>query len=319
MVNTLENLKQYSSIVADTGDIDSIKKFSPEDCTTNPSLIFKAVESNKYQPLVDEVIKLSKSRNFNSPLDRVDFIVDQLAITFGIQLANIVPGYVSTEVNADLSFDTKATIAKAHEIINNYEQSGIKKNRILIKIAGTWEGIQAVKQLESEGISCNCTLIFSLTQAVACAEAGAFLISPFVGRILDWFKSNTDVTYNESNDPGVESVKKIYHYFKKYNLNTVVMAASFRNTSQIIELAGCDKLTISPKLLEELSSTHGEITQKLNSEDSSSLEIERIKISESAFRWHLNENQMASFKLAEGIRLFNKDLSKLRELIFNQI
>lgn len=319
MVNTLENLKQYSSIVADTGDIDSIKKFSPEDCTTNPSLIFKAVESNKYQPLVDEVIKLSKSRNFNSPLDRVDFIVDQLAITFGIQLANIVPGYVSTEVNADLSFDTKATIAKAHEIINSYEQSGIKKNRILIKIAGTWEGIQAVKQLESEGISCNCTLIFSLTQAVACAEAGAFLISPFVGRILDWFKSNTDVTYNESNDPGVESVKKIYHYFKKYNLNTVVMAASFRNTSQIIELAGCDKLTISPTLLEELSSTHGEITQKLKSEDSLSLEIERIKINESAFRWHLNENQMASFKLAEGIRLFNKDLSKLRDLIFDQI
>tara|TARA_B100001059_G_C17753397_1_gene538482 strand:- start:199 stop:1158 length:960 start_codon:yes stop_codon:yes gene_type:complete len=319
MVNKLENLKQYSSIVADTGDIDSIKKFSPEDCTTNPSLIFKAVESNKYQPLVDEVIKLSKSRNFNSPLDRVDFIVDQLAITFGIQLANIVPGYVSTEVNADLSFDTKATIAKAHEIINNYEQSGIKKNRILIKIAGTWEGIQAVKQLESEGISCNCTLIFSLTQAVACAEAGAFLISPFVGRILDWFKSNTNVTYNESNDPGVESVKKIYHYFNKYNLNTVVMAASFRNTSQIIELAGCDKLTISPALLEELLSTNGEITQKLKSEDSSSLEIERIKINESAFRWHLNENQMASFKLAEGIRLFNKDLSKLRDLIFNQI
>ena len=319
MVNKLENLKQYSSIVADTGDIDSIKKFSPEDCTTNPSLIFKAVESNKYQSLVDEVIKLSKSRNFNSPLDRVDFIVDQLAITFGIQLANIVPGYVSTEVNADLSFDTKATIAKAHEIINNYEQSGIKKNRILIKIAGTWEGIQAVKQLESEGISCNCTLIFSLTQAVACAEAGAFLISPFVGRILDWFKSNTDVTYNDSNDPGVESVKKIYHYFKKYSLNTVVMAASFRNTSQIIELAGCDKLTISPALLEELSSTHGEITQKLKSEDSSSLEIERIKINESAFRWHLNENQMASFKLAEGIRLFNKDLSKLRDLIFKQI
>jgi len=319
MVNKLENLKQYSSIVADTGDIDSIKKFSPEDCTTNPSLIFKAVESNKYQPLVDEVIKLSKSRNFNFPLDRVDFIVDQLAITFGIQLANIVPGYVSTEVNADLSFDTKATIAKAHEIINNYEQSGIKKNRILIKIAGTWEGIQAVKQLESEGISCNCTLIFSLTQAVACAEAGAFLISPFVGRILDWFKSNTDVTYNDSNDPGVESVKKIYHYFKKYSLNTVVMVASFRNTSQIIELAGCDKLTISPALLEELSNTNGEITQKLKSEDSSSLEIERIKINESAFRWHLNENQMASFKLAEGIRLFNKDLSKLRDLIFKQI
>ena len=208
---------------------------------------------------------------------------------------------------------------RQNEIINNYEQSGIKKNRILIKIAGTWEGIQAVKQLESEGISCNCTLIFSLTQAVACAEAGAFLISPFVGRILDWFKSNTNVTYNESNDPGVESVKKIYHYFKKYNLNTVVMAASFRNTSQIIELAGCDKLTISPALLEELSSTNGEITQKLKSEDSSSLEIERIKINESAFRWHLNENQIASFKLAEGIRLFNKDLSKLRDLILNQI
>ena len=250
MTNKLENLKKYSSIVADTGDIDSIKKFSPEDCTTNPSLIFKAVESKKYQSLVDEVIKHSNSRTFNSPLDKVDYIADQLAITFGIQLANIVPGYVSTEVNADLSFDTKATIDKAHQIINNYQESGIKKNRILIKIAGTWEGIQAVKQLESEGISCNCTLIFSLTQAVACAESGAFLISPFVGRILDWFKANTDIEYNELNDPGVESVKKIYHYFKKYNLNTIVMAASFRNTSQIVELAGCDKLTISPALLE---------------------------------------------------------------------
>ena len=319
MTNKLENLKKYSSIVADTGDIDSIKKFSPEDCTTNPSLIFKAVESKKYQSLVDEVIRHSNSRNFNSPLDKVDYIVDQLAITFGIQLANIVPGYVSTEVNADLSFDTKATIDKAHQIINNYQESGIKKNRILIKIAGTWEGIQAVKQLESEGISCNCTLIFSLTQAVACAESGAFLISPFVGRILDWFKANTDIEYNELNDPGVESVKKIYHYFKKYSLNTIVMAASFRNTSQIVELAGCDKLTISPALLEELSSSNEEITQKLKSEDSSFFDIERIKINESAFRWHLNENQMASFKLAEGIRLFNKDLSKLRDLILAQI
>ena len=319
MTNKLENLKKYSSIVADTGDIDSIKKFSPEDCTTNPSLIFKAVESKKYQSLVDEVIRHSNSRNFNSPLDKVDYIVDQLAITFGIQLANIVPGYVSTEVNADLSFDTKATIDKAHQIINNYQESGIKKNRILIKIAGTWEGIQAVKQLESEGISCNCTLIFSLTQAVACAESGAFLISPFVGRILDWFKANTDIEYNELNDPGVESVKKIYHYFKKYNLKTIVMAASFRNTSQIVELAGCDKLTISPALLEELSSSNEEIIQKLKLEDSSFLDIERIKINESAFRWHLNENQMASFKLAEGIRLFNKDLSKLRDLILAQI
>ena len=319
MTNKLENLKKYSSIVADTGDIDSIKKFSPEDCTTNPSLIFKAVESKKYQSLVDEVIKHSNSRNFNSHLDKVDYIVDQLAITFGIQLANIVPGYVSTEVNADLSFDTKATIDKAHQIINNYQESGIKKNRILIKIAGTWEGIQAVKQLESEGISCNCTLIFSLTQAVACAESGAFLISPFVGRILDWFKANTDIEYNELNDPGVESVKKIYHYFKKYNLKTIVMAASFRNTSQIVELAGCDKLTISPALLEELSSSNEEIVQKLKLEDSPFLDIERIKINESAFRWHLNENQMASFKLAEGIRLFNKDLSKLRDLILAQI
>ena len=319
MTNKLENLKKYSSIVADTGDIDSIKKFSPEDCTTNPSLIFKAVESKKYQSLVDEVIKHSNSRNFNSPLDKVDYIVDQLAITFGIQLANIVPGYVSTEVNADLSFDTKATIDKAHQIINNYQESGIKKNRILIKIAGTWEGIQAVKQLESEGISCNCTLIFSLTQAVACAESGAFLISPFVGRILDWFKANTDIEYNELNDPGVESVKKIYHYFKKYNLKTIVMAASFRNTSQIVELAGCDKLTISPALLEELSISNEEIVQKLKLEDSPFLDIERIKINESTFRWHLNENQMASFKLAEGIRLFNKDLSKLRDLILAQI
>ena len=315
MVSQLDSLKNFSSVVADTGDIDSIEKFGPDDCTTNPSLIFKAVQSEKYQKLVDEVISNSKSRKFSQTEAQVSYIADQLTIAFGIELTKIVPGYVSTEVDSDLSFNTEATVEKAKQIINSYEQSGIPKNRILIKIAGTWEGIQAVKKLEAEGISCNCTLIFSLTQAIACAEAGAFLISPFVGRILDWFKSNTQKDYNSSNDPGVESVEKIFNYFKKFNYNTVVMAASFRNIDEIINLAGCDKLTISPTLLEELSQNDGEIKLKLSKENSSALDIERINVNESSFRWHLNENQMASFKLAEGIRLFNKDLLKLKELI----
>ena len=319
MVSQLDSLKKFSSVVADTGDIDSIQKFNPDDCTTNPSLIFKAVQSNKYKKLVDEVISNSKSRKFSQTEDQVNYIADQLTIAFGIELTKIVPGYVSTEVDSDLSFNTAATVEKAKQIINSYEQSGVPKNRILIKIAGTWEGIQAVKKLEAEGISCNCTLIFSLTQAIACAEAGAFLISPFVGRILDWFKSNTQKDYDSSNDPGVESVEKIFNYFKKFNYNTIVMAASFRNKDEIINLAGCDKLTISPTLLEELSQNDDEIKLKLSKENSSSLDIERINVNESSFRWHLNENQMASFKLAEGIRLFNKDLLKLKELIRGQL
>ena len=319
MVSQLDSLKKFSSVVADTGDIDSIQKFNPDDCTTNPSLIFKAVQSNKYKKLVDEVISNSKSRKFSQTEDQVNYIADQLTIAFGMELTKIVPGYVSTEVDSDLSFNTEATVEKAKQIINSYEQSGVPKNRILIKIAGTWEGIQAVKKLEAEGISCNCTLIFSLTQAIACAEAGAFLISPFVGRILDWFKSNTQKDYDSSNDPGVESVEKIFNYFKKFNYNTIVMAASFRNKDEIINLAGCDKLTISPTLLEELSQNDDEIKLKLSKEKSSSLDIERINVNESSFRWHLNENQMASFKLAEGIRLFNKDLLKLKELIRGQL
>ena len=319
MVTQLESLKKYSSVVADTGDIDSIIKFSPDDCTTNPSLIFKAVQSNKYSKLVEDVISNSKSRKFNVTSDQIDYISDQLAIAFGIELTKIVPGYVSTEVDANLSFDTNATIEKAKQIINSYEQSGVPKNRILIKVAGTWEGIQAVKKLEAEGISCNCTLIFSLTQAVACAEAGAFLISPFVGRILDWFKSNTSHEYDSSNDPGVESVGKIYNYFKQYNFKTVVMAASFRNKEEIINLAGCDKLTISPALLQDLSETEGDITPKLTALEAGNSKLVRVNVNESSFRWHLNENQMASFKLGEGIRLFNKDMLKLKDLIKSKL
>jgi transaldolase len=319
MISQLESLKKFSSVVADTGDIDSIQKFSPDDCTTNPSLIFKAVQSNKYKKLFDEVLANSKSRKFNQLNDQVDYIADQLAIAFGIELTKIVPGYVSTEVDSDLSFNTEATVEKAKQIINSYEQSGVPRNRILIKIAGTWEGIQAVKKLEAEGISCNCTLIFSLTQAVACAEAGAFLISPFVGRILDWFKANSSKDFDATNDPGVESVEKIYNYFKKYNHNTIVMAASFRNKEEIINLAGCDKLTISPSLLEELNKSEGDLDQKLSQDQSSQIVINRINVNESSFRWHLNENQMASFKLAEGIRLFNKDLLKLKKTIREQL
>ena len=319
MVTQLESLKKHSSVVADTGDIDSIIKFSPDDCTTNPSLIFKAVQSNKYNKLVEDVISNSKSRKFNDTSYQIDYISDQLAIAFGIELTKIVPGYVSTEVDANLSFDTNATIEKAKQIINSYEQSGVPKNRILIKVAGTWEGIQAVKKLEAEGISCNCTLIFSLTQAVACAEAGASLISPFVGRILDWFKSNTSHEYDSSNDPGVESVGKIYNYFKQYNFKTVVMAASFRNKEEIINLAGCDKLTISPVLLQELNETEGDITPKLTALEAGNTKLDRVNVNESSFRWHLNENQMASFKLGEGIRLFNKDMLKLKDLIKSKL
>ncbi|MDC3122615.1 transaldolase [Alphaproteobacteria bacterium] len=319
MVTQLESLKKYSSVVADTGDIDSILKFSPDDCTTNPSLIFKAVQSNKYNKLVEDVISNSKSRKFNITSDQINYISDQLAIAFGIELTKIVPGYVSTEVDANLSFDTNATIEKAKQIINSYKQSGVTKNRILIKVAGTWEGIQAVKKLEAEGISCNCTLIFSLTQAVACAEAGAFLISPFVGRILDWFKSNTSHDYDSSNDPGVESVGKIYNYFKQYNFKTVVMAASFRNKEEIINLAGCDKLTISPALLNDLSETEGNITPKLSALEAGNTKLDRVNVNENSFRWHLNENQMASFKLGEGIRLFNKDMLKLKDLIKSKL
>ena len=319
MVTQLESLKKHSSVVADTGDIDSIIKFSPDDCTTNPSLIFKAVQSNKYNKLVEDVILNSKSRKFNDTSYQIEYISDQLAIAFGIELTKIVPGYVSTEVDANLSFYTNYTIEKAKQIINSYEQSGVPKNRILIKVAGTWEGIQAVKKLEAEGISCNCTLIFSLTQAVACAEAGAFLISPFVGRILDWFKSNTSHEYDSSNDPGVESVGKIYNYFKQYNFKTVVMAASFRNKEEIINLAGCDKLTISPALLQDLSETKGDITPKLTALEAGNSKLVRVNVNESSFRWHLNENQMASFKLGEGIRLFNKDMLKLKDLIKSKL
>ena len=268
---------------------------------------------------MEDVILNSKSRKFNDTSYQIDYISDQLAIAFGIELTKIVPGYVSTEVDANLSFDTNATIEKAKQIINSYEQSGVPKNRILIKVAGTWEGIQAVKKLEAEGISCNCTLIFSLTQAVACAEAGAFLISPFVGRILDWFKSNTSHEYDSSNDPGVESVGKIYNYFKQYNFKTVVMAASFRNKEEIINLAGCDKLTISPALLQDLSETEGDITPKLTALKAGNSKLDRVNVNESSFRWHLNENQMASFKLGEGIRLFNKDMLKLKDLIKSKL
>ena len=319
MVTQLESLKKYSSVVADTGDIDSILKFSPDDCTTNPSLIFKAVQSKKYIKLVEDEIANSKIRKLNDTSYKIDYKTKQLDMALGIEITKIVPGYVSTEVDANLSFDTNATIEKAKQIINSYEQSGVPKNRILIKVAGTWEGIQAVKKLEAEGISCNCTLIFSLTQAVACAEAGAFLISPFVGRILDWFKSNTSHEYDSSNDPGVESVGKIYNYFKQYNFKTVVMAASFRNKEEIINLAGCDKLTISPALLQDLSETKGDITPKLTALEASNSKLDRVNVNESSFRWHLNENQMASFKLGEGIRLFNKDMLKLKDLIKSKL
>lgn len=307
-MNQLEQLKQYTTVVADTGDFQSMQAYTPRDATTNPSLILKAVQKPEYQPLLADAV----ARNAGKSTDK---IIDQLLISFGLKILEIVPGRVSTETDARLSFDTDATVAKGRQLIALYEAAGIPRERILIKIASTWEGIRAAEILEKEGIRCNMTLLFCLSQAAACAEAGAQLISPFVGRIYDWFKKQTGQEIYGAEDPGVLSVKRIYNYYRKFGYSTEIMGASFRNTSQILELAGCDLLTISPDLLQKLSEADGKVTPKLNHEAAMASDVTKLNIDEKSFRFMLNEDAMATEKLAEGIRLFCADTIKLESII----
>lgn len=310
-MSKLEQLKTMTSVVADTGDIEAIKQFSPQDATTNPSLIYKAAQLPQYQSLITDSVNWAKQQDG----DLLENTLDKLSVSIGCEILNIVPGYVSTEVDARLSFDTVATINKARKLVTLYEEANIERSRILIKIASTWEGIQAAKVLEEEGIRCNLTLLFNFAQAVACAQSDVFLISPFVGRILDWYKKAEGVdSYAPLEDPGVKSVTRIYNYYKTHGYKTVVMGASFRNAGEIEALSGCDKLTISPALLEELQKDNGIIKQQLNpstqSEDSKWADL-----TESKFRWEMNQDPMATEKLAEGIRNFAIDQGKLEALI----
>lgn len=313
MSSLLEQLKQYTTVVADTGDFERMKAFLPQDATTNPSLILKAAQLPSYQHLITEI----KTKNAGKSVDQ---IIDALLVAFGIEILKIVPGRVSTEVDARLSFDTDATIKKAREIIAAYEAAGISKKRVLIKIASTWEGIQAAKTLQAEGIACNMTLLFSLVQAVACANANAQLISPFVGRITDWHKKSLgtqwqDDVHGGANDPGVVSVKNIYNYYKNFGIKTEVMGASFRNIGQITNLAGCDLLTISPELLAELQSSEANLSLALSPEKAKSIGAAEITADEKSFRYQLNQDAMATEKLSEGIRLFCADIEKLEKLL----
>ena len=308
----LDQLKQFTTVVADTGDFASLRQFAPRDATTNPSLIFKAAQMPEYQFLVEKAISENRSAPSSQRLGRV---MDDLLILFGIEILKIVPGRVSTETDANMSFDTTALVAKGRRFIELYQAHGIPKERILIKIASTWEGIRAAEILQRDGINCNLTLLFSLPQAVACAEAGVKLISPFVGRIMDWYKAKEKRDFAPAEDPGVLSVREIYSYYKKFGYATEVMGASFRNVGEIQELAGCDLLTISPNLLAELQKSVAPLARKLSPEIARQSAIEKIQINETRFRWLLNENAMATEKTAEGIRLFNADADKLAQAI----
>ena len=310
MCNYLETLREHTTIVADTGDFESIRKYTPRDATTNPSLILKAAQMEEYSELVNKVTYEAKN---------IDDALDKLAVFFGLEILKIVPGRVSTEVDARLSFDETATLKKARSLIARYEKNGINRERILIKIASTWEGIRAAEELEKEGIHCNLTLLFSFAQAIACAEAKVRLISPFVGRIMDWHKAKTGQEFSPSEDPGVQSVTRIYNYYKKYDYATEVMGASFRNIGEITELAGCDLLTISPKLLDQLQETKGEIQRKLSKASAVASPDERVTLNESAFRWELNEDACATEKLSEGIRRFAADTEKLESFILPKL
>lgn len=322
MSSSLEQLKAAGTVVvADTGDFESIAKFTPQDATTNPSLILAATKQEKYNKLIDVAINYAK-KNASTAEDQASLALDRLLVEFGKEILSIVPGRVSTEVDARLSFDKDATIKKAIEIIKMYEDLGISKDRVLIKIASTYEGIQAAKELESKhGIHCNLTLLFSFVQAVACAEANVTLISPFVGRILDWYKAKTGETYTSETDPGVLSVRKIYNYYKKYNYKTIVMGASFRNIGEISALAGCDYLTISPGLLETLQNSTDSLPQILNAESAKSLDIEKVSYidDEPKFRFLFNEDAMATEKLAEGIRKFSADCIALYDELLKKV
>ncbi len=315
MTSKLDQLKSMTVVVADTGDLRMVEQFKPEDCTTNPTLILRAAEHPEGAPLVDEALAFAKAGRGNLEA-QVVAAADRLAVSFGIELARRVPGRVSTEVDADLSFDTAATLAKARAIIAGYAARGVTRERILIKIAATWEGIRAAEILQREGIDTNLTLLFSPVQAAAAAEAGAYLISPFVGRILDWYKKTTGQEYSAETDPGVLSLRRIFTYYKAHGYKTVVMGASFRNIGEIEALAGCDRLTIAPALLEQLARDEGRLSRALDPHDAAKAEKpEKIATNEAAFRFALNEDAMASEKLSEGIRLFTADLTKLRALL----
>jgi len=314
-MNKLEQIRKMTTIVIDTGDIDAIKTFLPTDATTNPSLILAAAQKTQYRHLIEDAIEYSKSKA-KSPEEQNVLLMDKLFINFGLEILKLIPGRVSTEVDARLSFDIQGSIDKAHTLIKMYETAGISKDRILIKLASTWEGVQAAARLEKEGIHCNMTLLFSLPQAIACAEAKATLVSPFVGRILDWYKKNENVSgYAPNKDPGVISVTQIYDYFKKFDYPTQIMGASFRNTDEILELAGCDLLTIAPPLLEELSKADGDVPRKLIPANAKKSSISKIVMDEKTFRLMLNENAMATEKLSEGIRKFSEDSIKLENTI----
>jgi transaldolase len=305
-----------TTVVADTGDIEAVARLKPVDCTTNPSIVLKAIGTSIFADKVKEGVAWGRKQGGNNEAIAVA-VADRLAIDVGAALAGIVPGRVSTEVDADLSFDTEASIKKAHDIIAAYKARGIERERILIKLASTWEGIKAAEVLQAEGIDCNLTLLFSHAQAVACADAKAFLISPFVGRILDWYKKSTGQDYTAETDPGVVSVRSIYNYYKANGISTIVMGASFRNTGEIEALAGCDRLTIAPNLLDELDKAEGTLERKLSPEKFEA--VAPIKMDEKTFRWMLNEDQMATEKLSDGIRLFNKDLIALRNLVSKEL
>ena len=310
----LDQLKQFTVVVADTGDFATLKQYAPRDATTNPSLILKAALMPEYAWLVDKAITDARKSGATGKA-LLGQVIDALLIAFGVEILKIVPGRISTETDANLSFDTDALVAKGRQFIKLYDKAGIPRERILVKIASTWEGIRACEVLQKEGINCNLTLLFSLAQAVACAEAKAKLISPFVGRILDWYKKSTGKDYTAAEDPGVVSVKEIYAYYKKFGHETEVMGASFRNVGEITELAGCDLLTISPQLLGELKASTAPLARKLSPEIAKQSKIEKLAINEKTFRWLLNENQMATEKTAEGVRQFNADAMKLDQFI----
>lgn len=313
MTSKLEQLKQFTDVVADTGDIEAIRLYKPLDATTNPSLVYKAAQMPQYQDLLTSAI--SSTKGIVNSAEQLSAACDHLAVGIGLEILKIVPGRISTEVDARLSFDTKASIAKAHQLISLYEEGGVDKSRVLIKLASTWEGIRAAEVLEKEGINCNLTLLFGFNQAAACADAGVFLISPFVGRILDWYKANTDKKeYTAEEDPGVVSVRHIYNYYKQHGYKTVVMGASFRNIGEIEALAGCDRLTISPQLLQELDQDKGELKRVLSASNTGDAIAKRIE-TETSFRFGLNQDAMATEKLAEGIRGFVKDQINLENLL----
>ena len=319
--NLLEQLRQYTVVVADTGDIEAMEKFRPQDATTNPSLITAAAQLPQYQPIVDDVLKEARNELGEGATDKdvANLAFQRLAIAFGKKILGIVPGRVSTEVDARLSYDTDATIAQARKIIAEYDHAGIGRNRILVKIASTWEGIKAAEVLEQEGIHCNLTLLFGIHQAIACAEAGVTLISPFVGRILDWYKKDTGKDYVGADDPGVQSVTTIYNYYKKFGYKTQVMGASFRNIGEIIELAGCDLLTIAPKLLAELDSKQDTLVRKLDPAKAAGLDIQKIPMDKATFDKMHAQDRMAHDKLKEGIEGFSKALEDLEKLLANRL